>query len=100
MAHRFQNTHERNERPYFQKFPVLGSVPVSKSVSESEFNPKNCGSESETESEQTQHCTVRSSLKFCFLVFRCTPNPCEHGGVCKQNSNDFYCECEHTGYTG
>jgi hypothetical protein len=39
---------------------------------------------------------------FLFVLFlcRCTPNPCEHGGVCKQNSNDFFCECEHTGYTG
>merc|ERR1712038_1079555 len=36
----------------------------------------------------------------CGMTDRCNPNPCEHGGVCKQNSKDFYCECEDTGYTG
>jgi len=36
----------------------------------------------------------------CQMHDRCNPNPCEHGGVCKQNSNDFHCECEHTGYAG
>ena len=33
----------------------------------------------------------------CLVVDRCTPNPCEHGGVCKQSSEEFYCECEGTG---
>ncbi len=33
-------------------------------------------------------------------MFRCNPNPCEHGGICMQDSKDFYCECEHTGYAG
>jgi len=33
----------------------------------------------------------------CLTVDRCTPNPCEHGGACKQNSEEFYCECEGTG---
>ena len=33
----------------------------------------------------------------CLVVDRCTPNPCEHGGICKQNSEEFYCECEGTG---
>lgn len=36
-------------------------------------------------------------LESCMVMDRCTPNPCEHGGVCKQNSEDFYCECENTG---
>ncbi|XP_040565302.1 neurexin-4 [Lepeophtheirus salmonis] len=39
-------------------------------------------------------------LESCRVVDRCTPNPCEHGGVCKQNSEEFFCECEDTGYTG
>ena len=39
-------------------------------------------------------------LESCHVTDRCTPNPCEHGGVCKQNSDEFYCECEGTGYTG
>nr|CAG4643694.1 EOG090X00DN [Lepidurus arcticus] len=36
----------------------------------------------------------------CQMVDKCTPNPCEHGGMCKQTSEDFYCDCTHTGYTG
>ncbi len=36
----------------------------------------------------------------CQAVDRCTPNPCEHGGICKQDSQEFYCECEGTGYAG
>ena len=36
----------------------------------------------------------------CQMTDRCNPNPCEHGGICKQNSKDFFCECEGTGYTG
>ena len=39
-------------------------------------------------------------LESCHVTDRCTPNPCEHAGVCKQNSDEFYCECEGTGYTG
>ena len=40
------------------------------------------------------------ALGSCHLVDRCTPNPCEHGGICKQNSEEFYCECDGTGYAG
>ncbi len=40
------------------------------------------------------------ALESCLVVDRCTPNPCEHLGICKQNSREFYCECEGTGYTG
>ena len=40
------------------------------------------------------------ALEACMVVDRCNPNPCEHGGVCKQNADEFYCECDGTGYTG
>ncbi|RWS07981.1 neurexin-4-like protein [Dinothrombium tinctorium] len=36
----------------------------------------------------------------CHMVDRCFPNPCEHGGTCRQTNTDFYCDCSHTGYTG
>ena len=36
----------------------------------------------------------------CTLDDKCWPNPCQHGGMCKQNSTDFHCECEGTGYAG
>lgn len=42
-------------------------------------------------------------LIICALYFfsnRCNPNPCEHGGVCKQNWEEFKCDCDKTGYTG
>ncbi len=40
------------------------------------------------------------ALESCHVVDRCMPNPCEHLGICKQNSKEFYCECDGTGYTG
>lgn len=36
----------------------------------------------------------------CRMVDRCNPNPCEHGGICKQNSQEFMCDCSGTGYGG
>ena len=36
----------------------------------------------------------------CQMVDRCNPNPCEHLGVCKQTSEEFYCDCAGTGYAG
>lgn len=36
----------------------------------------------------------------CQIMDRCNPNPCEHRGICKQNSQEFFCDCEGTGYTG
>ncbi|OAF69345.1 Cell recognition molecule Caspr5 [Intoshia linei] len=36
----------------------------------------------------------------CRIVDRCTPNPCEHGGICHQNSFAFFCDCSRTGYEG
>ncbi|CAG7823734.1 unnamed protein product [Allacma fusca] len=39
-------------------------------------------------------------LNACQMTDRCSPNPCEHGGICKQNSEEFECDCDATGYTG
>lgn len=39
-------------------------------------------------------------LNACQMTDRCSPNPCEHGGICKQTSKDFECDCDGTGYTG
>lgn len=36
----------------------------------------------------------------CQMVDRCNPNPCEHSGMCKQTSKEFYCDCSDTGYAG
>ncbi|XP_031336350.1 neurexin-4 isoform X3 [Photinus pyralis] len=36
----------------------------------------------------------------CRMVDRCNPNPCEHGGICKQTSQEFMCDCVGTGYAG
>lgn len=36
----------------------------------------------------------------CHMTDRCNPNPCKHSGVCKQNSLEFYCDCQSTGYAG
>ena len=34
------------------------------------------------------------------MPYRCDPNPCEHGGICSQKYNEFYCDCSVTGYEG
>jgi len=36
----------------------------------------------------------------CKIRDKCTPSPCEHGGQCTQNWDNFYCDCEGTGYKG
>ncbi|XP_059494878.1 contactin-associated protein 1 isoform X4 [Stegostoma tigrinum] len=36
----------------------------------------------------------------CGVADRCTPNLCEHEGICLQTSDNFVCDCERTGYTG
>ncbi|XP_049821647.1 neurexin-4 isoform X1 [Aethina tumida] len=36
----------------------------------------------------------------CRMSDRCNPNPCQHGGACKQNSVEFMCDCKGTGYGG
>ncbi|UYV79517.1 CNTNAP1 [Cordylochernes scorpioides] len=45
---------------------------------------------------------VRSQVEFdaCHMVDKCTPNPCEHNGICRQNWKEFSCDCSQTGYTG
>ena len=30
----------------------------------------------------------------CYMNDKCWPNPCQNGGICKQTSTDFQCECE------
>uniref|UniRef100_A0A8C5LL93 Contactin associated protein family member 4 n=1 Tax=Leptobrachium leishanense TaxID=445787 RepID=A0A8C5LL93_9ANUR len=39
-------------------------------------------------------------IDVCGIIDRCFPNYCEHGGVCSQTWNDFYCNCSDTGYKG
>ncbi|CAH2294330.1 contactin-associated -like 4 [Pelobates cultripes] len=39
-------------------------------------------------------------IDVCGIIDRCFPNYCEHGGVCSQTWNDFYCNCSSTGYMG
>lgn len=39
-------------------------------------------------------------IEACQMIDRCHPNPCEHGGVCKQNHVEFSCDCSKTGYLG
>lgn len=34
------------------------------------------------------------------MTDRCYPNPCEHGGICRQDHADFSCDCSKTGYAG
>ncbi|XP_076061076.1 neurexin-4 isoform X2 [Oratosquilla oratoria] len=36
----------------------------------------------------------------CQLLDLCNPNPCKHGGKCKQNSDEFFCDCGGTKYSG
>ncbi|XP_015438051.1 PREDICTED: neurexin-4 isoform X2 [Dufourea novaeangliae] len=36
----------------------------------------------------------------CQMMDRCNPNPCKHSGICRQNSDEFFCDCANTGYTG
>ncbi|CAG9853678.1 unnamed protein product [Phyllotreta striolata] len=36
----------------------------------------------------------------CHMTDKCNPNPCQHGGICKQNSMEFFCLCKGTGYGG
>ncbi|XP_075164291.1 neurexin-4 isoform X1 [Haematobia irritans] len=36
----------------------------------------------------------------CQMIDRCNPNPCQHNGNCHQDSTDFFCDCDQTGYAG
>ncbi|CAH1134406.1 unnamed protein product [Ceutorhynchus assimilis] len=44
----------------------------------------------------TDHVKIDS----CRMTDRCYPNPCQHGGICKQNAVEFMCDCKGTGYGG
>ncbi|KYM97578.1 PREDICTED: neurexin-4 [Cyphomyrmex costatus] len=54
-----------------------------------------------TDWKEEEYC-CRNEIVFdsCQMVDRCNPNPCKHFGVCRQNSDEFFCDCAHTGYTG
>ncbi|KAJ8950685.1 hypothetical protein NQ318_012765 [Aromia moschata] len=45
-------------------------------------------------------CDNEMVLNSCHMMDRCNPNPCQHGGVCKQNAMEFFCICKGTGYGG
>ncbi|XP_070535505.1 contactin-associated protein-like 2 isoform X2 [Ptychodera flava] len=40
------------------------------------------------------------NIDTCGIVDRCNPDPCEHDGICRQNWDDFACDCSNTGYGG
>lgn len=48
-------------------------------------------------SDSNKHSVIIGS---CGLIDRCTPNPCEHEGVCTQTWSNFVCDCSNTGYKG
>ncbi|KAM8838666.1 contactin-associated protein-like 4 isoform 2-T3 [Synchiropus picturatus] len=39
-------------------------------------------------------------VDMCGIIDRCSPNHCEHGGVCSQTWTSFHCNCSETGYRG
>lgn len=43
---------------------------------------------------------VGAEIGTCAIRDRCTPNPCEHGGMCTQSWNTFKCDCLSSGYKG
>ncbi|XP_021952537.1 neurexin-4 isoform X2 [Folsomia candida] len=43
--------------------------------------------------------TAAIVLDSCQMLDRCNPNPCEHGSVCRQTSQEFECICDEN-YTG
>lgn len=50
--------------------------------------------------EEEYCCKNEVVFDTCQMVDRCNPNPCKHSGVCRQNSDEFFCDCVNTGYTG
>ncbi|XP_014218966.1 neurexin-4 isoform X2 [Copidosoma floridanum] len=54
-----------------------------------------------TDWKEDQYC-CKHEIVFdaCQMVDRCNPNPCEHSGICMQNSDEFFCDCSKTGYSG
>lgn len=51
-------------------------------------------------SKEEYCCKEEIVFDACRMTDRCNPSPCEHNGVCKQNSMEFMCECAGTGYGG
>ncbi|KAJ6647209.1 Neurexin-4 [Pseudolycoriella hygida] len=45
-------------------------------------------------------CKEEIVFNSCHTIDRCNPNPCKHGGLCRQNSLEFFCDCQNTGYAG
>ncbi|XP_016910778.1 neurexin-4 isoform X1 [Apis cerana] len=54
-----------------------------------------------TDWKEEEYC-CKNEIVFdaCQMMDRCNPNPCKHFGVCRQNSDEFFCDCANTGYTG
>ncbi|XP_033339316.1 neurexin-4 isoform X1 [Megalopta genalis] len=50
--------------------------------------------------EEEYCCKNEVVFDACQMMDRCNPNPCKHSGVCRQNSDEFFCDCANTGYTG
>ncbi|XP_034248929.1 neurexin-4 isoform X1 [Thrips palmi] len=50
--------------------------------------------------EEEYCCKNEVVFDACQMIDRCNPNPCKHGGFCRQDSHEFFCECAGTGYTG
>ncbi|XP_066998735.1 neurexin-4 [Anabrus simplex] len=50
--------------------------------------------------EEEYCCKNEVIFDSCQMIDRCNPNPCKHEGLCKQNSNEFFCDCRDTGYSG
>ncbi len=44
--------------------------------------------------------SVNVLINSCEIIDKCTPNPCQHGGICLQTWNTFRCDCSQTGYGG
>lgn len=54
-----------------------------------------------TDWKEEEYCCKNEILfNACRMNDRCNPNPCQHGGICKQNSMEFFCDCSQTGYAG
>ncbi|KAL2720327.1 neurexin-4 isoform X2 [Vespula squamosa] len=50
--------------------------------------------------EEEYCCKNEVVFDACQMVDRCNPNPCKHSGICTQNSDEFFCDCANTGYSG
>lgn len=54
-----------------------------------------------TDWKEDEYC-CKNEIVFdaCQMIDRCNPNPCQHSGICTQNSDQFSCDCSNTGYGG